>query len=444
MSAAQHARALLVLGLPLIGSHLAQIAVTVTDTLMMGWYDVTALAALTLAGGVYFVLFIVGSGFAFAVMPMVASAAGTDDDAQVRRVTRMGMWLSILFGLAAIPVLLLSEALFLAIGQAADVSALGAVYMQLLAIGLIPNLLIMVLKGYLAALERARVILWVTVITAVLNGLLNYALIFGNWGAPELGIRGAAIASVSMQIAGTLVLIVYVIVVTPEYSLFRNFQRPDWEAFGRVFSLGWPIGLTYLAEVGLFSAASIMIGWIGTPELAAHGIALQIASVTFMVHVGLSQATTVRVGRAYGRRDRAHLRMGAGVSLAMSFVMAGATIVLFLAAPEPLIGLFLSPDDPQRPAILAIGVTLLALAALFQFVDAAQVMSLGMLRGVQDTQVPMVLAAVSYWVIGAPAGYLLAFRLGLGAPGVWLGLVIGLACAGLLLSHRFWWRSSRV
>ncbi|NNK67031.1 MAG: MATE family efflux transporter [Rhodobacteraceae bacterium] len=437
MSARAHLRALLVLGLPLIGSHLAEIAITVTDTLMVGWYSATALAGLTLAGVLYFSIFVLGSGFARAVMPIVASAAGTDDDRQVRRVTRMGAWLSILFGALAMPLLIWSEGWLLAIGQAPEVVAEAALYLKIRAWGLIPALIIVVLISYLSSLERTRVILIVTLVTTAINILLNYMLIFGNFGAPELGIAGAAVASVTMQVVGLLALGAYAAIVTPEYALFQNPWRPDWDAFGRVLRLGWPIGLTGLAEVGLFSAASVMVGWIGARELAAHGIALQIASVTFMLHVGLSQAVTVRVGRAFGQRDGPHLRMGALVAMALSFAIAGATIVLFLTVPEPLIGLFLSPDDPARAVIIPVAVTLLAMAALFQFVDAAQVMTLGMLRGMQDTQAPMVIAAVSYWLIGAPASYALAFWAGLGAPGVWLGLVVGLACAGILLSWRF-------
>ncbi|MEO0653754.1 MAG: MATE family efflux transporter, partial [Pseudomonadota bacterium] len=279
---------------------------------------------------------------------------------------------------------------------------------------------------------------------AVINALANYAFIFGNWGAPEMGIVGAAIASVTLQIAGLIALMVYAAWATPEYQLFRNFQRPDWEAMGRVFRLGWPIGLTNLAEVGLFAASSILVGWIGVQQLAAHGIALQITSVTFMVHVGLSQAVTVRAGRAFGRRDETGLRKGARVALVLSLSYACATIAVFLTTPRPLIGLFLSPDDPARLEILVIGAALLAMAAVFQLVDAVQVLTLGMLRGVQDTTVPMVMAVISYWGIGLPSSYVFGFVLGWGAVGVWAGLVVGLALAGVWFSLRFWGRSSRI
>ena len=440
----EHARALLLLGLPLIGSHLAQLAIQITDTLMLGWYNVDALAAVVLGSTLYFVLFIVGSGFAWAVMPMVASAAATEDDAQVRRVTRMGLWLSVLFGLAVLPFLIWSAPLLIAIGQEPALSGDAGRYLAIAAWGLIPNLVIMVLKSYLAALGRTQVVLWVTIGTAVLNAIVNYALIFGNWGAPELGIIGAAYASVSVQVAGVIALAVYAMLVTGKYQIFVRLWRPDWEAFGNVFRLGWPIGLTNLAEVGLFAASTLMMGWIGTRELAAHGIAIQIASATFMVHIGLSNAATIRAGRAFGRRDEADLRGGARVAIGLSVVFALLTVILFLAVPEFLLGLFIDPADPERPAIIAIGVGLMIAAAAFQFADGAQVMALGLLRGVQDTRVPMIYAAISYWLVGMSASYLLGFTFGFGAVGIWVGLILGLVLAAILLMGRFWMRSVRI
>jgi len=434
----QHLRAVIGLGLPLVGSHLAQFAITLTDAVMLGWYSVEALAAEVLGGTLFFVLFIMGSGFAWAVMPMVASAASSGEEAQVRRVTRMGLWASAMFALACLPLTLGSATLFLLMGQDPATSALAGDYLAIAGWGILPGLMVMVLKSALAALERTGVVLWVTLAAVALNILVNYALIFGNLGMPELGVRGAAIASVSVNLASFIVLAIYVQRVMPEHAMFARLWRPDWEALGQVFRLGWPIGITNLAEVGLFAASSVMMGWLGTLQLAAHGIALQVTSVMFMVHVGLSNVATVRAGQAQGRGDGPGLRAGARVVLMVSGLVALGTVVLFLAVPEALIGLFLSPDDPDRPAVIAIGVMLLAAAALFQMVDAAQVMALGLLRGVQDTRVPMVIAALSYWAVGVPASYVLGFPLGLGGPGIWLGLALGLALAGVFMLWRFW------
>lgn len=429
------------LGGPLIASQVAQFLIHMTDTIMLGWYDVTALAAVTLGSTMYFVTFIVGAGFAFAVTPMVAAAAEADDEAQVRRVTRMGLWLSIAYGLLFTLPFMWSEQILLAIGQDAVVAAMAHDYLVIAAWQMVPALMAMTLKSYLAALEYTAIILWATLGTALMNVVVNYALIFGNFGAPEMGIQGAAIASLFVTFATVVILVLYGLRKLPQYKLLQNVWKPDGEILRRVFQLGWPIGLTSLAEGGLFTASAIMMGWIGPIELAAHGIAIQLASLTFMVHLGFSQAATIRAGRALGRGDEINLRRGAKMAIGMSTVFAIATMAVFLLIPEPLIAVFIDPNEPEKAALLRIGISLLAMAGLFQVVDAVQVLALGLLRGVQDTAVPMVIATISYWVVGLPVSYLLAFTLGMGGVGIWLGLVVGLSVAAVLMMWRFWRRS---
>jgi MATE family multidrug resistance protein len=436
-----HVRAILVLGLPLIGGHVAQFAISLTDTVMLGWYGVDELAAVTLASSYFFVFFILGAGFALAVMPMVAAVAARDDDTSVRRITRMGLWLSLAYCVLAMPAMIWSETILATLGQPPDVSELAARYLRVAGWGLFPALLVMVLKSYLAALERTQIVLWITLLAAGCNALANYALIFGNWGAPEMGIMGAAVASILTQLVSLVAVVIYALRVLPEHRLFQRFWRPDWDMLGQVFKLGVPIGLTTVSEVSLFSASAVMMGWLGTVTLAAHGIVVSIAALTFMVHLGLSNVATIRAGNAFGRQDRAHMARGALVVTGLSLVFALCTIAAFLLIPEPLISLFLETDNPERPAILAIGAGLLAIAALFQLVDGAQAIALGLLRGLQDTRVPMLMAVLSYWFVGIPTSYVLGFRLDMGAIGVWMGLVTGLACAGVFLMARFWGRA---
>ena len=433
-----HVRAILTLGLPLVGGHLGQMAIGVTDTVMLGWYSVEALAAVTLASTYFFVLFIFGSGFALAVMPMVASYAAEGDEVGIRRATRMGLWWSLAFAIVAMPMMIWAEPILRLLGQSEDTAALAGRYLAVAGWGIVPALFVMVLKSYLAALERTQVVLWITLLAALVNGLANYALIFGNWGAPELGAVGAAIASVITQFVSLAGVVIYVVWVMPQHGLFVRLWRGDRTMLAKVFRLGLPIGVTLLSEVGLFAASAVMMGWLGTIPLAAHGIVMQLASLTFMVHHGISNVATIRAGNAYGRRDRPHMARGAVIALAMSLSFAALTIIGFVIWPEPLISLFMQRDEPARVDIMAVGVGLLAMAALFQLVDGAQVIALGLLRGVQDTKVPMVLAAISYWGIGVPCSYLLGFVLGFGGIGVWGGLVIGLGVAAVLLNARFW------
>ncbi len=441
LSFSQHVRAAFVLGLPLVGGHLAQFLIGLTDAIMIGWYGVAELAALTLAVTVFTTLFLFGTGFAFAVMPLVASHAARGDDAQVRRVTRMGLWLSGAFFLLMLPIFWFSGQLLRLLGQEAALAADAQTYLRIAGLGLAPALGVMVLKSYLAGMAHTRAVFWITALAAALNVPFNWVLIFGRLGFPELGIAGAAIASVLTHAVAALGAILYARHALPQHDLFTRFWRPDPGSHRAVFRLGLPIGLTNLSEVGLFAASSILMGWFGTVALAAHGIAIQLASAVFMIHMGVSNAATIRAGNAFGRGDAPHLARGARAALGLSAAVSLAGMAVFLLLPGPLIGLFLDPADPARAEIIRIGTALLVMAALFQVVDGAQVVALGLLRGVQDTRVPMWMAALAYWGIGLPAAMIFGVALGWGGAGVWSGLVLGLGVAAALLLSRFWTRA---
>jgi MATE family multidrug resistance protein len=432
------------LGMPLVGSSIAAFAIHMTDTIMLGWYDVTALAAVTLGSSWWFILYIFGAGFGFAVMPLVAAAAAKGDDTRARRVTRMAFWLSLAFFAAVLPLLWWSGTIFLWMGQQVVIAGEAQKYLRIAGFGIAPGLLVVVLRSYLSAQHMTAILLWVTLGGVVFNAGVNYILIFGNFGAPELGIRGAAMASVLIQTLTMLILAVYSNLKLPEIKLFQRIWKADGEALSQVFRMGVPIGLTSLAESGLFSASAVMMGWIGELELAAHGIALQLAALAFMFHVGMSQASTIRAGGDYGRNDAVGLRRTAWASLIVGLSFSVIVVSTFTTIPEVLVGLFVDPLEPQRVALITIAAKLLMFAALFQFVDAGQIIALSLLRGVQDTAVPMWLATISYWIIGLPAGYVLAFVVGLNEVGLWLGLCIGLGMAALTLMWRFWARSVKI
>ena len=323
----QHAAAILRLGLPLIGGHLAQIAIGLTDTIMLGWYSVDALAAVALGSTLLYGFLVFGSGFAWAVMPMVATFEAEGDDTSVRRATRMGLWLSVTFSLLILPGLIWSESILRLMGQSETVARDVSVYLSIAGLGIMPALMVMVLKSYLAALERTQVVLWMTLFGAVANALANYALVFGNWGAPELGIRGAAIASIVSQLVMLMGVALYAQITLPQHALFRRLWRVDTQMLQRVFKLGWPIGLTALSETGLFAASAIMMGWLGTVPLAAHGIAAQLTAVMFMVHMGLSNVATIRAGNAYGRGYPEQMGRGALVVTMLSLGFAVVTVI---------------------------------------------------------------------------------------------------------------------
>ncbi|MEP1207277.1 MAG: MATE family efflux transporter [Rhizobiaceae bacterium] len=432
-------RATLILGVPLVLAQLAQIAIGMTDTLMLGWLGTTELAAGTLAFQIFFIFLIIGIAFGAAMVPLIANALGRDDARSVRRASRMGLWVLGALALGFMVPLWFTKDMLLLLGQEEKLAQLAQNYMRIAQWSMIPAFILIGLRSFLTSLEKANAVLGITVFTSVLNGLLNYAFIFGNWGAPRLEIEGAAVATLT---ANTVAAIAAIILVrkTPAaqpYDLFVRFWRPDWGAVAQILRLGVPISISILAEAGMFAAASLMIGWLGEIPLAAHGIALQWAGAAFMVPLGLAQAGSVRVGNAAGRQDLIGIGLAgrAVVLLALGFAVMSAA--LFLTLPETLVRLFFEADSKNVEAVLAHAVPMLYMAAAFQVFDALQVASGSNLRGLQDTKIPMVIASLSYWIVGMGSAYIFAFWFDLGGAGVWGGLVVGLAVAAVLLTYRF-------
>ena len=439
-----HFRASLALGLPLIGTQLAQMGINFVDLVMLGWLGVDDLAASVLATTLFFIVLVAGFGLAQAAMPLVAQAIGQGDSRMIRRSVRMGLWLCGIYSIAMMPVLWFAEPILLAMGQEPALAARASEYVHVVQWSVFPVLLVATLRSYLSALELMQIILWVTIVSLGLNALLNWMFIFGNFGAPRLELAGAALASLITNIAGAAIVVIYVLKVkaTRKHQIFVRFFQPDWEAFGRVVRLGIPIALSILAEVGMFSVAAIMMGWIGTVELATHGVVLQLASISFMIPLSFSQVATVRVGHAVGRKDRLGLHRASISVFALGVGFALFAAVCFLLFPAPLISIYLDNENPDAAAIIAYGVPLLALAAAFQVGDSLQVIGQASLRGMQDTKIPMFIAIFSYWAVGVPTAYIAAFLLDFGGRGIWMGLAFGLSVAAVFMCTRFYRRES--
>lgn len=427
------------LSVPLVGIQLAQAAIGITDTLMVGRLGAAELAALALATAFFFTLFIVGLGLTQAVLPLAAEAQGAEDPIMLRRTIRMGFWVASGYTVLAIAILFNTEAILRFAGQTPETVLFASGYIAIAKWALLPMLLFMNLRAFYTVLDCANIMFAINILGVLANIALNYMFIFGNWGAPALGVEGAAVATLGTSIltlAGMVLLSLHDKRMK-DFEIYGRFWRVDIEILRRIIRLGIPIGMTLLAEVGLFAAATILIGRIGTLELAAHGIVLQLATLTFMVPLGLSNVTTTRVALAYGRRNAEDLRRAAytTIVLAVGFMCAAAAV--FLAIPKPLISIFLNNSGEDTAAVIALAVPYLFLAALFQLVDGTQAVAAGALRGMQDTRVPMIIAIISYWIVGLGTGYVLAFPLGLGGVGVWTGLALGLAVAAVLLMARF-------
>ncbi len=432
-------KSLFFLGLPIVGGNIAQFSSSVVDTAMLGHYDPKTLASLIVASSVFFILLIVGGGFSFALVPVVAAHDARDEDTLVRRNTRMAIWLSIIFSTLVFPILYWSDSVLMFLGQSEELSQSAHEYLRIMAFVMFPALLDVTLRCYLTGLKHTNIVLWATVSGLICKTIIGWLFVFGKFGCPELGIEGAALST----LAGTLVILIFFVWHAqryfPQHELFKNIWKPDVAALRRIFTLGLPIGLTYLAESGLFSGVTIMVGWIGEIEVASHGIAMQIMAITFMVHLGISQIATTLIGNAYGREDSLEVLRRIGIcAISMSSAFAFIIIVVFLSVPESLLSLFIDNSSPDSVAILSIGVSLMIIAACFQLTDGLQAVGLGLLRGMQDVKVPFIIALVSYWGVGFTTSYLLGIKFSYGPQGVWLGLVTGLAIASVLLLTRFW------
>jgi MATE family multidrug resistance protein len=440
-------RAMLALAWPMILTNLGQTAMTATDVLMMGRLGPDALAAGSLGSNVYFLPLIFGLGLMLAVSPMIANELGRKRHSvrDVRRTVRQGLWIAIMVALPIWVFLWQAEAILKAMGQDPALSVLAGSYVRTLQWAVLPFYGYIVLRSFISTLERPGWALVIVFFAVGFNVFANWVLMYGNLGFPALGLPGSGMATTISSIL-MFVGMVGVVMFEPRfrrYRLFGRFWRADWPRFRVLLGLGLPIAGLLTFEVSIFNIAAFMMGLISTASIAAYAIAIQIASIAFMVPMGLGQAATVRVGLAHGARDpRAVARAGwTAYALGIGFMcLMAALMILF---PLPLIGAFIDIGDPANATVVGLAVGFLAFAGLFQIVDGAQAVSSGMLRGLQDTKVPMIFAAIGYWGVGLPLGAVLAFHFGLQGNGIWIGLSAGLAVVAALLLMR-WLRRDRI
>jgi MATE family multidrug resistance protein len=435
------AGATLALALPLILTNLAQHGLNTVDVILLGWLNAEALAAGALAHSLYFAVMIFGIGLVTATAPMMAQELGRKRHSvrDIRRTARQGFWLAAAYTVPLWAVLWQGEAILLAFGQEPALAAAAGAYVRVLQWGLLPFLVYLVLRTFSAALGRPGLALVVCAAALPVNAVLAWALIFGRLGLPAMGLVGAGLATtiVSFLMALGLGILIQADRRLRRYHVFGRFWRADAPRFRRLLALGLPIGATLAFEVTIFNAAALVMGTIGTPELAAHTIALQLAALSFMVPMGLSQAATIRVGQAVGRGDPAGVSLAGWTAFVMGTGFMTAMALVMLAIPRTLVGAFIDLGDPANAVVLGHALTFLAFAALFQVADGAQAVGAGMLRGLGDTRVPMWFAAVGYWGIGAPLGVVLAYATPLRGSGVWIGLAAGLAIVALLMLARW-------
>ncbi|HEX2804372.1 MAG TPA: MATE family efflux transporter [Sphingomicrobium sp.] len=432
-------RAMLRLAWPLILANLTQQLIQATDVILLGRLGEIELAAATLALNMSFTINVLLLGLLLASSPMMATALGRRSNSirDVRRTFRAGLWL-LLLAMPPYWLLLWNAApIMRGFGQSAELAEAGQTFLRAYMWCTAPWLLFQLLRNFVAALERPRVILLLSFAGIALNALLSWALIFGRLGMPALGLTGAGLGSTLTWLIACAALIA----VIQKQRLFRRFHlwgrwwRFDWERTLAMVRLGAPIGITMALEMGVFALAAYFMGWIGSPAVAAHAIALQIAAVTFMIPMGLGQAATVRVGRALGAGDLPAITRAGWTAWIVGVMFMAVMALAMWTFPRQLVGLFLGSSANNQVADLA--VTFLGVAAAFQLVDGAQVIGAGMLRGLHDTRWPLVFALVGYWVVGLGIGAWLGFGRNWQGLGIWIGLASGLACVAMLMLVRW-------
>jgi MATE family multidrug resistance protein len=434
-SIVREGRATLVLALPLMAGQVSQMLMGLVDTYMIGKIGTVELAAATLAHSILHLPLMVGIGIGIAVSVKVSQARGADDRQKAKSGLRDGFLLSLVLGAATFVLSWLSMPLLPVLGQAPEVVERLPVFFILVSVSMTPAIVSMAVKNHSDGMARPWPVFWIIFAGVWLNVFLNWFLIDGNWGAPEMGLEGAGLATLLARLASMIGVMVWCRFSPDlkEWSPHRWFLKPERKELAEFWKIAWPASLQVSAEMSAFIAAALLIGTLGAAALAAHQVAMMCVATTFMVPLGISMALTVQIGEAKGAGNFTRMRPIVVSGWLMGLMVSLSFVGMFLWFDEALAASFLTEEGP-----MAMVVGLLAIAAIFQVADHSQVLSSGVLRGMDDVKKPALIMFTAHWLIGMPIGIDLAFRQGFGVEGIWWGLSIGLIVAALLLGRRAW------
>jgi MATE family multidrug resistance protein len=434
MDLKQHLKTNVNLALPVMMSQFGQVMVGVADNMMVGQVGYIPLAAASLGNAIFFFVMVFGLGMSFAITPLVGFAHGEENYRQCGQVLRHGLVLNTLLAIVLFVLLLLSVNYLHLFGQEDIVVEQSKPYLLVISFSIIPFLIFQSFRQYSEGLSMTKVPMAVSVSMNILNIILNYLLIFGKFGFPELGLLGAGIATLIARTGMAVIMASYVLTNSrfKPFLVALGLTNLDREVIKDLLRIGVPGGFQFLFEVGAFSMAAIMMGWISAQALAAHQVAINLASITYMTVSGLGAAAAIRVGNQLGRRDYRTMKRAALTLVAMGVALMIVFAAIFVIAREYLPLLY--NDDIQ---VVSIAATLLIFAALFQISDGVQVISLGALRGMKDVKVPTLITFIAYWIVALPLSYLLSFELNYGPEGIWLALTLGLTIAAVWVIIRF-------
>lgn len=422
------------LAYPVVLSQLGHVLVGTADSVMVGRVGTAELAAVSVANAVFSVAMMFGIGISFGLTPLIAQSDGEGNQRAGMRFLKHSFVINVLFGLLLFSILLFGGYILDVLNQPKDVVALAKPYLAIVGFSLLPFMVFQTFKQFAEGLSMTKQAMYITISANVVNIFLNYILIFGKLGFQPMGLIGAGWATLISRIIMAIAMVLFVRYYKVFTVYWTYLKVTVWNAktFNKLLNLGVPTGFQYIFEVGAFASAAIMIGWMGAVPLASHQVAMNLASISYMMATGISAAATVRVGNQLGQRDIPTMRIAAFTCFLMAIIFMAFTGSLFMVFNH-LLPTFYTSD----PAVISIAASLLIIAALFQLSDGIQVVGLGALRGMGDVKLPTLVTFMAYWVIGLPSGYLLAFVLDIGEEGVWYGLLIGLSITAVILFIRF-------
>ena len=430
----EHFRKNLSLAYPIMLSHLGQMTVQVADNMMVGHLSKEPLAGSSFANSIFVIFLVMGIGMSYAITPMTAQADGKKNIKKLTEILKHGFLVNFIYGTLLTIVLLSTTDILWYFNQPEIVVELAIPYLGIISLSLIPFMAYQAFRQFAEGLGYTKQSMYITLVGNIVNIILNYILIFGKLGVEPMGLYGAGLATMISRVLMAIMMISFVYFNHRFARYWENFKIGFFskKLVKEILKLGFPMSFQFIFEVSTFSLAAIMIGWLGTGPLAAHQIAINMASISYMIALGISSAATIRVGNQLGQKDYKTLRNAALTCYVMAIVFMSMTAVFFILARNSLPLLYI--NDPE---VIAQAAILLIIAGLFQLSDGIQVIGLGALRGMSDVKIPTLITLISYWIIGLPLGYVFGFTMGLGALGVWYGLLAGLSIAAVLLFIRF-------
>jgi MATE family multidrug resistance protein len=431
----REATILLRIGFPVMIGNLLQVSMSFVDTVMAGNLSPEDLAAVAVGSSLLMPVFILGIGILMGISPIVAHHFGARELDQIGPTGRNGLVLALILGIPSAIVLWFTEPLLIFMGVDAALYPKTTGYAEAVSLGIIPVYIYLALKYFNEGLAVTKPAMWISFLGLLFNIGGNYVFMYGKLGFPAMGAVGTGYATALVMTVMSLSMIIYTYrkPAYKDYQLFTNVLRAKWRYLSELIRIGGPIGLSMWMEVTMFAVVALIIGSMGTLEVAAHQIALNFASLTFMLAFGVSSGITVRVGQVFGRYGLEDARYSGRVGILIATSLMAGTAILMFGVPELIIGLYTNDPDLVQRAIV-----LLYLAAVFQLSDGLQVSGSGALRGLKDTTIPMYVNFLSYWVIGLPSGWLLGIHFGYGPEGLWTGLILGLTTAAILHNVRFY------